>query len=375
MASAEVDVEVEGRKIRIVGVVDDARRTVGQRIAESDFRFTYGERLNLAPSGKRFRCNFIEPGLVSYTDVGGDVELLRRETIEDALGTALGNPLTIGHVRTNKIVTDPHGRVENVGRDPETGWFFADGSVETDRARDRLRNNSKPSCGYTVLALGPGGVWHNIPYAREITKIKFHHLAIVDNPRYEGSRFRLNSKTQTAAMKNPFKFLWNIVKPAAEAGGQPTTERAEAVIAPDATVEIDGKTVRLNELVEAYQAPERTNEIKPESEIEFETAPGKTVKVKFSELTQNFIDRLNGVESPAQKEARVKAERENSEKEAARKAAEERTNAGPAAFRVLSSARSTPPPVAVETHGSADTIHEQAERGASRYGSAKPGNN
>lgn len=348
-------------------------RTLGERIVQQDQRCTYGERLNIAPSGRRFRCNFIEPGLVSYVDCGGDVELLRQETIEAALHTALGNPLTVGHVRTNRLVANAHGRIENVGRDPLTGWFFADGSVDTDEARERIRNNERPSCGYRVTSFGPGGVWHNMPYAREITGIEFHHLAIVENPRYEGAKYRLNSKTQPA-MKNPFKFLWDRIKPAAEAGGQPTTERAEAEVGPDATVEIDGKSVRLCEIVEAYKNPARQNEIKPESEIEFEASAGKTVKVKFSDLTQNYIDRQNGVESPEQKTAR-----ENSAKEAARVAAEEleRQNAakGNQSFKVLAAARTAPAQVAIETVASADTVHEQAARGATRYGSEKPGKN
>lgn len=339
-----------------------------------------GERLNIAPSGKRFRCNFIEPGLVSYTDCGGDVELLRQETIEAALHTALGNPLTIGHVRTNKLVTSAHGRIENVGRDPATGWFFADGSIDSDQAREKIRNNSKPSCGYRVTSFGPGGVWHNMPYAREITGLEFHHLAIVDNPRYEGAGYRLNSKTHPA-MKNPFKFLWNIIKPAAEAGGQPTTERAEAVVAPDATVSIDGKEVRLCEIVEAYQNPARTNEITPESEIEYTGVDKKVRKVKFSELITAHEDRENGVESPAAKAARELAEttaRENSVKEAARVAAEarERENAaGAKHFKVLGAARTAPALPVIERSNSADTVHEQIARGESRYGSAKAGNN
>lgn len=353
----------------------DARRVIV--VADND-RATNGERLNIAPSGKRFRCNFIEPGIVSYTDCGGDVELLRQETIEKALHSALGNPLTIGHVRTNKIVTEAHGRIENVGRDPQSGWFFADGTIETDRARDKIRNNAKPSCGYRVTSFGPGGVYHNIPYAREITGIEFHHLAIVDNPRYEGAGYRLNAKNPPA-MKNPFKFIWNIVKPAAEAGGQPVTEAASAEVAPDATVDVgNGKTARLNELVDAFNAPERSNDLSPESEIEYTGADKKVRKVKFLDLVQAHEDRENGVESPAAKTARETLERENSAKEAARKAAEaetERQNAGPKHFRVLSSARNAPVQEPIERANSANSEREQVERGASRYGSTKPGNN
>lgn len=352
------------------------RISLGERIAGSNTRFTYGERLNIAPSGKRFRCEFIEPGLVNYSDVGGDVELLRKETIDAALDSVRGNPLTIGHVSTRINAVElkrlTRGEIDQVGYDEKTGWFFCEGTVTDDHARDRLRMNAKPSCGYVVLEFGPGGVHHNIPYAREITKIKFHHLAIVDNPRYEEAKIRLNAKTQ----ENPAMFKWikNILRPAEQAGGEQKTETVTGEIPADASIEIDGKPVRFNDVVAAKvaadrkiadEAAARDNALDGDTMIEY--APGKTAKL--NELTacyQTFgcPEKKNEADEAKDKEEKEKKDRENALK-----------NQGAASFRVLSSARATPPPVQTERANSANTLDEQVERGRSRYGTVKHGAN
>ncbi len=354
-------------------------------IVSDKVRNRLGERLNLAPSGKRFRCNFIEPGLVSYRDVGGDVELLRRETIEACLATAMQNALTIGHVSTrlngSELQKHTHGKIDNVGHDAATGWFFCEGTVETDSARDRIRYNSRPSCGYSVLGFGPGGVWHGIPYTREITAISFHHLAIVDNPRYEGADFRLNSKPkqETPAM---FKWIKNIVRPKEGGGEEPAQETG--TIAPEASIEIDGKAVRMNDLVDAHKAKAtadaaeakrksdeaaaagRNNEIALTDTVELDGKP-----VAMSDLVASYQARENAKnETPEQKQAR-EAAAAKAARAAGGKADEVRENAGTAHFKVLASARATPPPVQTERHNSADTVDQKIARGAERYGSGK----
>ena len=70
-----------------------------------DLRFAKTERLNLAPSGKRFVCRFIEPGLISYRDVKGGVDLLRKETIDLCLETMKGAALTIDHPSKDIILS------------------------------------------------------------------------------------------------------------------------------------------------------------------------------------------------------------------------------------------------------------------------------
>lgn len=342
-----------------------------------------GERLNIAPSGKRYRCYFIEPGLVNYGDVGGDTELLRKETIERDLQTLIGCPLTKGHIslRNNSRAVQ-HGCVDKVGYDASTGWFFCEGPLDTDEARALIRKNAKPSVGYKVTSFGVGGIHHNITFAREITGIKFHHLALVDNPRYEGADIRLNSKTQEKPAM--FKWIRKVLRPAAEAGGQETTVEEKGEIAPDATLEVNGQPVRLNDLVELKRTTdakavadaktakeaalktdpadaERENGISGEDEIEVDGKP-----VRVNDLVKLYQDstRANSTaetaEAKAAREAKEKAERDAAQAT--------RENAGPRHFKVLGSARNTPPPIATERVNSAGSLSEQVALGASRYG-------
>lgn len=213
-------------------------------------RVVLGERINVLATGKRFRSSFIEPGLISYRDVGGDVELLKAETIREALNSMIDSPLTIKHPkRPWSPAQVANGYIDAVGRDNETGWFWATGSVETDAVRERINAGDRVSCGFDVLeADETPGTWHAVPYRRELTKIRFHHLAIVDRPRIEDADIRLNAKSTDTPM---FKFLSKLTRKKADGSGDEVVENPVELPA-DATVTIDGKQVRLNELAASH---------------------------------------------------------------------------------------------------------------------------
>lgn len=353
-------------------MVADAARIA---IVSGRERYGKGERLNIAASGKRFLSNFIEPGLVDYSDVGGDLELLRKETIDEALNTALGNPLTLGHVSTrinqSELSRLTRGTIDKVGYNAESGWFFCGGVVADDSTRERIRRNGKSSCGYTVLEFGPGGTYHNIAYAREITRIKFHHLAIVDNPRYEAADIRLNGKTKPAM--NPIKWIKKVLRPATEAGGTETTVEETGTLPADTTFELpNGKTARLNELteakvkadaVEAAAATERANAIDGDTMIEY--APGK--HAKLNELCTSY-SALGERDNESDEDKTEREEKEKKDRANAKAKADAREN-GTQSFRVLAAARNSPPPVTTERANSANSISEQVQRGRDRYGS------
>jgi hypothetical protein len=360
---------------------------------------SYGlaERLNLAEKGKRFVCNFIEPGIVDYRDSGGGIELIKRETIQNALNTFVGNPLTLGHV-PRKNLTDrgvAHGFVDKVKWNGETGWFDCEGTVSTDQARTEIRNGKRPSCGYTVLEYGPGGVYHNIPYDAEITKIQFHHLAIVENPRYEAADIRCNSKEKTTMLKL-FKKLF-------AADGTATTPE-ERLIALEQNIEVDGKPVRLNAILDAHKAKvaadaklelEKANKVGDDDEIEVD---GK--RVKMNELIscyRQYGQKENEKGANTEESEEAKGERQRANEAAAKKKADDEAAAavvkenelkakteadtkakaerenGAAAFALLEQARNLPPAASTDRVNSSGTMAEGVARGQSRYGS--PGRN
>lgn len=350
-------------------------------------RFTRSERLNIAPSGKRFSCNFIEPGIINYADAGGGIELLRKETIDEALNTAIGNPLTVGHISTklSDFAGREHGRTDRVHYNADSGWYICEGSVSTDEARERIKRGERPSCGYSVLEFGPGGIYHNIPYEAEIKRIKFHHLAIVDNPRYEGADIRLNSKP-TPAM---FKIFKNIFSK--DAAGKDQTTVEETTLPGETMIEVDGKQVRLNELTAAKiaadaaakkkadaEAAARANAIHGDDDVEID---GKKVKVNELVKCYQTYGKCNEKGANEEKSEEAKEKRDNelkvaAEKEKAEAAARENAAAaGRQSFKVLAGASSTPPLGNTARANSAGTQQECLARGKSRYGTATHGKN
>ena len=222
-----------------------------QRARESD-------RFNIAADSRTFDCKFIEPGIISYKDQGGDIELLRKETIDRCIQSAVGNPLTIGHVwiTSENRLKEEQGIITDVYYDPVDGWYHVRGTVDTPRAQ-KLLKLKKPSCGYSVGEFGPAGTYHGIRYGKEIKDILFNHLAIVDNPRYEEATFRLNSVSNPTNM-NVFKLLKRIVTRENGADGQiKETEKSESFDLPgdtEVTMSIEGKEqkMRLNDLGELW---------------------------------------------------------------------------------------------------------------------------
>lgn len=346
---------------------------------ETEAKFALGERLNI--SGKRFRCNFIKPGLVSYIDRGANgYELLRKETIDAYLNTMIGAPLTIEHVTTLQPCPADRikGRVDKVDYDLKSGWYVCEGTIDDDAAREVINACESASCGYRVPpgkdSYGPGGAEHNIPYVAEIKALKFHHLAVTSSaPRYEDAIIRLNAKTQESPAMSKFTWIKKLFTAAPAAGGAPVESTATGEIDADASIEIDGQPVRLNELVDerkkalkakadkdkadadakAKETAEKLNALSPDMLIEVE--PG--VSVTVAELV---ADRQNALKAKKAKDDADAIERENAKK------------VGADSYKILANARNTAP-LATPITTNSDSQTEQLARGREMFGS--PGRN
>ena len=291
---------------------------------------------NLAPGTKKFRCKFIEPGLVSYRDVpGGGLELLRKETIDAALQTALDNPLTIGHVQVtpeNRIDVE-NGVVTGVDYNAEDGWYYANGTAETDQAISKIQQGQRPSCAYAVRAFGPGGVYHGIKYDREIMDIEFQHLAIVERPRYEGADFRLNSLTNPMKL---FKFIKNLL---VRENGIESSKTEVSEMSGNTVVEIDGVPVRLNDLAAVWEA--QKGQIFQGSMDDMIEIDGQCVKM--NELVANY--KKNRCNSSDEKKETMKEEKKNAAPE---KKDDVKENAAPAAAPAVVKENAAAPVAPVE---------------------------
>lgn len=299
---------------------------------------------------------------MSYKDAGAEgYELLTADVIEEGLRSFLNCPAIIGHVTTRKPVPKDRvrGLIDKVGRDSD-GWFTCEGSVnaEADDFRREIHNGREPSCGYSALAFDETpGTWHNIPYVRKIAKIKFHHLGVVQNARYEEADIRLNNKN--TAM-NPLKWIAKKLRPKQGGGEEEVTETG--TLAPGTVVEIDGQEVKLNELVDAHKArgaaaqlsADDPTELTGDTEIEVD---GKSVKL--NELVESF-----------------KAKKEADEKAAAATVKLNARKQGAKSFRVLQEASSKPVNVfPVRTAATVGDEDESFARGAERYSSGKHAKN
>lgn len=286
--------------------------TFAPLVEKMALRYVDADRFNIAPASKKFDCKFLEPGFVSYQDVpGGKMELLKKETIERAMESAVGIPVTVGHtmVTPETRASLEHGTVTGWYFNSDDGWYHVTGTIDTDEALNLIRAGQRPSCGFSVQDLGAGGRDHGIRFDQEITSLTFNHLAIVERPRYAGADFRLNSIVSAIPTMNVFKFLRKLVT-TKTVDGKPVEETSTVSheASGDTEVEIDGKMVRLNELFETYlKETAGAFTITPDTALE---VSGKVVTMgELADAHRKNAARTNSTtETPEQKAAREKLE-------------------------------------------------------------------
>jgi hypothetical protein len=345
-------------------------------IVETILREVEGDvRFNVAADARTFDCKFIEPGLISYRDhEKGGIELLRRETIERAMPSCVGNPVIVKHkiITSDNRLAHEQGIVTDWYFDSTDGWYHVKGYIDGADAKGRIRRGEKPSCGYIVKSFGPSGKYHDIRYDKEITGLVFNHLAVVEKPRFEDAVFRLNSvhvSQPTKNMNQVFKFLKKLVTRENGADGKPGATTVEAHEVPATTqVEIDGKMVPLSDVAAGFRAnaaapasPAATPEaltVAADDEVEIDGKP-----VKVSDLIAGY--RKNAAAAPAET-AEQKTQREKDEAAALAKKGE-----GSTAFIKLHNARANAASADAPEKRSTNsgTITDRILEGQKRYGS------
>lgn len=318
----------------------------------------YTMRQNARTWGSRFQARFLEPGVVSYEDCGGDMEYLAKATIDRHAESFVGRPAIIKHSKVTPVTMNEKavGYISRVWYNADDGWYWCEGVITSDEAKDKINEGWSVSCGYKVTATNErGGSYHNIPYRRELTAFEGEHLALVENPRYEGATIRLNSKTQ-----KPMNLLKLFKKTAAapapeKSETKPEPEKRENAapaevqdLARETEIEIaEGKKVTVGELVDHYNAKSDTVEVSEDTPVE--VAEG--VQVPISAL----VARYNETEAAKRKE--------NEKKD------------GTKSFRVLGTARLTASAApSLDRANSSNSVEDGVARGKTRYGTA-PGKN
>ncbi len=298
-----------------------------------------------------------------------------------------------------------HGYVTDVFYNESDGWWYARGLVDTDEAADAIKSVGKCSCGYGVKAAGPGGVWHDIPFDEEILNFTGEHLAIVDSPRYEEATIRLNAKNTE---KNMNLFKWFPKKKSASAtnagdaaaasaaGTESPEQKAAALLAAENAKknaagdgeDIDGETTftfpgvdakpvtaSLAQLIEAHNSKTNGVDIGMDDEV---VCNGKSYKMNALVEAFDKWSKVNSTDAEKKKVEDAQNAKIDADKAAAaqlqadeeKKKLEDAENAkkGKGHFNVLLNASNQP---AVIEKGPMNSLSERLVRGRALFGSKK----
>ena len=245
-------------------------------------------KMNAKEWPKEYSCNFLEPGLVSYEDVGAGIALLKKETILKALKSMVGKPVLIDHKDVTPKNFERHavGLVSTTRYDDFGEWAWANFILTDDEAKEVVSKGYSVSCAFDVKATGAGGEWHAIKYDEEITDLEFTHLALVENPRYEECKIYVNSKgatvkTEEKHNKQKEVRMFGLFKK------KENKSEKEKIDVSNIFIDIDGKKVPMMDLINSRTKKENDKEMVELSlEDEVELEGGDTVKI--SELVAAY---------------------------------------------------------------------------------------
>lgn len=210
---------------------------------------------------RSYKCRFIEPGIISYEDSSQGVVFVGKPALDSMAASFRGCPVICVPENHNDAAPDvsfnadappelkPVGVVSGAPYWGDDGWQWVDFLVWDEATASKIdKEGYSVSCAYLPTATdAKGGTWHQIDYDEEITEGKYLHLAIVADPRYEGSRILANAKRGGNMKIKLFQ------KKPVEKKKENALEGED--LAPDAVVQLeDGTEVTLAALMEAYKA-------------------------------------------------------------------------------------------------------------------------
>lgn len=162
----------------------EKENTVGVRIEEKEI-----------PKGQTYRARFISAGPVGYKD---GVYILSQDALDSFAYTLKGCPVLIGHqdIEDRKDMEEKAvGYVSNVDRGEVSGDWFADFVIFDQKAMNKIENGDVPyvSCAYKADLSNDDLTINNVEYKKRIVGGEMLHLALVKNPRYNGTEIWRNS--------------------------------------------------------------------------------------------------------------------------------------------------------------------------------------
>lgn len=132
-------------------------------------------------------------GIATYKD---ESVFLSTDTLKKCMPKLKGRPVIIDHklgIKPDNMEKYAVGYVTNCEYNNETGDFDCDFVTWNDEAKELLKNGYRLSTSYIPEEFGNGGTFINTPYDKEIKDLRFTHLGIVKNPRYEKVKVYMTS--------------------------------------------------------------------------------------------------------------------------------------------------------------------------------------
>lgn len=311
---------------------------------------------------KKYRTRFIEPGLMNYGDLDVGVVLVQKSALDKMAPTFEGKPIVLDHIDPD---TGKEFEAGVVSAAPfwEDGWQWVDMLIWDEDTKRRLDNEGyNVSCAYVPTSAGAAGIYHGLPYDSEILDGVYTHMAIVDNPRYEGALVFTNSKGKEKRMR-----LFRVAKDVPEAKVEKELKNAQAEIVNEgdgdedvlenACVEMEnGEQVPVSELISAYKRGKR-QVMNADDEVDVD---GERVKV--SELMSAYMSKGSVKNEAIEPTAEVAEDVVDEAKQESHM-----TNAKPKKnenFKLVKNSVER----AVRPEVSVDTRTDRLERGRTRYG-------
>lgn len=255
---------------------------------------------------KEYDCRFIEPGLINYDDMGAGTALVRKEALDKMANSFKGRPVLFkrhDNVSPETFEEKACGLVNEVYFNASDGWFHAKFFVWDDATKSGIESGKfSVSCAYVPSDTDiNGGIYNNINYDMEVKNGEYTHLAIVENPRYNGAKIFVNSKGGGKAMKEKVKkILTELSNTLNDMFGKGEEELKNAEISTVVGAKLDTIISLLNELkedddeekkkkLEAKNASDEEEKKKKEDEEKKNASEAEEKKKKEDEEKANAL--------------------------------------------------------------------------------------
>jgi hypothetical protein len=348
---------------------------------------------------KTIKIPCMRAGLCQYKE---ERVFVPQSTLEKLAKTAYGIPVIIDHQDDEALKAAlargnfddvAVGRVADMHYDTETDLWMAHMVIDTQEALDLFAQGYGVSTSYEVTADSEGGTFNAVPFDRTIDDGKYLHLAIVENPRYEIAVKPVfynsvdGDDRPCLTLKDEVRTIETVSN---SQGEKPMfklfrTKREEVKEnSDDMMVEVDGKQVAMNELIEAYKNAKKNeepeDEEKPENEApevlqKDEEKPNEVeIEIKPEDEDEDLDAQVNALLASVEEEEKKNAEdaEAKAKEEEEKKNAEEKEKAEEEAkknrYNSLNNAADI---VRMQNSSEPVSLFEKAEIGRKRYGSTK----